>query len=169
MGLFNKKTAEEKQAAKDAKYDKAMKKAEGKFEREQKVVGLERKAQDSANREHTLYLMETGVDVREATDVIRAGSLLGTEKVSTYVATMPEAVVVYTVAGETSVSLKNKITPVKNVQTIPYTSIHTVDVTSGLIKSTLTFATSGESFDFETTDGARFIAETINAKKAGAL
>ena len=153
MGIFSRKTAEEKQAALQAKLDKAS----AKIDRESKHVERERGQFDTQTMRHKATLAKRGVDVRDATGVIMSSETQGSNAV--FVATMPDAVSIYTV------QLFGGVNKLKATDTIPYSNINSVQFDKGTIKDTLTLVTSGHTYVVETTDHGRFIVDYINERR----
>ena len=148
MGLFTKKTAEERQAALDAKFAKA----EKALERSQKEDAKARELLDKQTAKSQIALMKVGVDTREATAVASWAV--------NYLAVMPDAVMIYE-----NVSRLNPTAPVKNTETIPYTSINAVELKAGLAQDEITIQTSGETYKFKTDKVGKLIVEMINANR----
>ena len=151
MGIFSRKTAEEKQAELRAKLDKSS----AKIERENKFTDRERSQFDTQTLKHMNSLAKRGVDAREATGIIWSDK----NNMWVYMATMPDAVNIYTVKPFGGVE------KLKGHDTIPYSSINSVQFDKGTFKNTITLVTSGQTYVFETLEHGRFIVDYINAQR----
>ena len=144
MGIFSRKTDEQKQAELQAKLEKA----QGKIAQEQKFSDKERATHDKQTMKHKIALAKRGVDAGEADSILwtdTAGGKYG--KNSLYLCTMPNAVVIY------EVQIIGGVNKLKGTDTIPYSNINSVQYDKpGLLKEKLTLVTSGETYVFETLD-----------------
>ena len=154
MGIFSRKTDEQKQAELQAKLDKA----QAKIAEEQKWTDKDRANADKQTMKHKIALAKRGVDAGAATNILWTDHENG--KDSLYLCTMPDAVVIY------QVQIVGGLNKLKGTDTIPYSNINSVQHDKkGLLKEQLTLVTSGQTYVFETMDYAKFVADTINERR----
>lgn len=151
MGIFKRKTVEEQQAELQAKLDKAA----SRMEKEQKHTDRERAQYDKSTMKHKIALAKRGIDAQAAEGIVWTTE----DSDWLYLATMPEAVVIYRIAPAAM------LTKLKSTDTIPYGSINSVQFDSGTFKNVITLVTSGETYKFETIEHGRFTVDTINARR----
>lgn len=175
MGLFTRRTK-----ATDTEHtDTAARKHEARLAREQAKLDIysgmidareelresQRRASAEATAKNRVSLAKVGVDTRDATTIVAVGTIRERlKKDVTFVGTMPDSVVFWTVRNMDTGKLVPGARPVRDTTVIPYESIRSVTVSNGVVKRTITITTTGEAREFMTLDAGDVFADDVQGR-----